>query len=546
MLSLGIIFSKDNSKEQLWLLCTILFLAIYILSRISRLNAVMPGEKIADLRFAMLGASYMIFTCFMFTMSYYQYRISRILTCVLFVFHTIIFVVSFNFDKNSLFYSSYMFEEGDLITKPGPLYFVHVFSLLVYLIIMIIGAILYKRKYRNKIDNITWVSIFSVSIIQSSFFFLHVVLKLMYINFPDVHDNTVFMIVYNFDKTEAYYVLFAAAIFIAVVRYRSSDLLGIASHAIVENINEIVVIFDKFGKKIYSNQYAENVLRTIAPSLEIFEKEMEGYREDKYYCIDNVFYELKRQNLNGGVFFTFTDNTQLIHEKFDLIEDVSKKNADFLRLQENLIRSFADMVELRDDTTGSHTKRTAYLVMQTANKLCALNYQPDILNDELMQYLEIAAVLHDIGKIAVPDAILNKQGKLTDEEFEIIKLHPKQGADIIEQAIQGVENTSYLQTAHDIALYHHEKWNGTGYPNGLCGEEIPVVARIMALADVYDALTAERPYKAAMSYEKATSIIKESIGSHFDPYIGEVFLEVLEEHAQEGRYGETHTYSKKQ
>lgn len=531
--SLVILFSKDSTKEQQWIFCTIIFLGIYILSCISNYKTEYIGEQITSLRFALFGASYMIFTCFMFTMSYYQYKLPYGLRIFLFMFHTIICVASFTFDRHKLFYTSYKFEDNLIVTTPGPLYIAHVISLFIYLIIMIIGAVKYKLKYRDKVDTITWFSILSVSIIQCGFFFAHVVIKLLYIYYPVIHNNKSFMFLYRFDTIEAYYVFFAIAIFVTVVRYKTSDLLGIASQMIIENLGEIVLIFDKFGKNIYSNIYAHNAFVIIDPTLDEFQKNIEKFRKDEYYYINGIYYEAKLHNINGGTAYTFTDNSSLISEKLSLIEDISRKNADLSRLQENLIRTFADMVEMRDGTTGSHTKRTAQLVMRTAQKLQELNYRPDVLNNELMQYLEMAAVLHDVGKIGIPDAILNKPGKLTNDEFELIKLHPGRGSYIIEHAIHGVENTQYLMTAHDIALYHHEKWNGAGYPKGLKEEEIPIPARIMALADVYDALVEKRPYKEPFTHEKAAAIIKDSLGTHFDPFIGEIFLDIVEEYHHE-------------
>ena len=142
-----------------------------------------------------------------------------------------------------------------------------------------------------------------------------------------------------------------------------------------------------------------------------------------------------------------------------------------------------------------------------------------------------SAPLHDIGKIQVSDTILNKPGKLTDEEFEIMKTHTTAGAEVIANAIKMVsaENSGYLNEAMDLAHYHHEKWNGTGYPCGLKGEETPLSARIMAVADVFDALISKRSYKEGFPFEKAMAIIDEGSGSHFDPQVAGAFLRASDE-----------------
>ena len=137
--------------------------------------------------------------------------------------------------------------------------------------------------------------------------------------------------------------------------------------------------------------------------------------------------------------------------------------------------------------------------------------------------------MHDIGKIIISDTILNKPGKLTPEEFEIMKTHASAGAKIVYEILGGIENIKYVEIASDIAHFHHEKWNGKGYPEGKKEKEIPLCARIMAVADVFDALISERCYKKAMSYEDAFNLIQNESGEHFDPQIVELFMELKDE-----------------
>jgi HD-GYP domain-containing protein (c-di-GMP phosphodiesterase class II) len=159
------------------------------------------------------------------------------------------------------------------------------------------------------------------------------------------------------------------------------------------------------------------------------------------------------------------------------------------------------------------------------DKLLDMNCYVDQLTPQFIYNVEHSAPLHDIGKISVSDTILNKPGKLTDEEFEIMKTHTTSGAVILDQVIEKVPESGYLTEAKNLAEFHHEKWNGKGYPHGLKGEDIPLSARIMAVADVFDALVSERCYKKAFSFEKAMSIIKEDAGSHFDPNVAEAFIQ---------------------
>ncbi len=194
------------------------------------------------------------------------------------------------------------------------------------------------------------------------------------------------------------------------------------------------------------------------------------------------------------------------------------------RMQSGMIRFMAEVVENRDDNTGGHIRRTAEYVESIAKELKRQGTYSDILTDRYMSDMVVAAPLHDIGKIHIPDAVLNKPGKLTEEEFEIMKTHTTAGEELLTHAKEELGESEYLNTAVEMAAYHHEWWNGKGYPYGISGEKIPLCARIMAVADVFDALTSKRCYKNAMPLEKAYAIIREESGTHFDPAVVEAFF----------------------
>lgn len=175
-------------------------------------------------------------------------------------------------------------------------------------------------------------------------------------------------------------------------------------------------------------------------------------------------------------------------------------------MQSGMITFMAEVVENRDDNTGGHIRRTAKYVESIAKELKRQDIYRDILTDRYMEDMVVAAPLHDIGKIHIPDAVLNKPGKLTEEEFEIMKTHTTAGEELLTHAKEELGESGYLNTAVEMAAYHHEWWNGEGYPYGISGEEIPLCARIMAVADVFDALTSKRCYKKAMPPEKAYAL----------------------------------------
>lgn len=199
------------------------------------------------------------------------------------------------------------------------------------------------------------------------------------------------------------------------------------------------------------------------------------------------------------------------------------------KMQDGLIVTMADMVENRDSDTGAHIQKTAAYVKIIVEGLKRKGYYAEKITPKFMSDVVRSAPLHDVGKINIPDAVLNKPGKLTDEEFEIMKTHTTAGKQIMEHAISTVEGDSYLKEARNMAAYHHERWDGRGYPERLHGEMIPLSARIMAVADVFDALTSPRVYKPAFPLEKALSIIEEGRGTQFDAKCVEVFMESLDE-----------------
>lgn len=198
-------------------------------------------------------------------------------------------------------------------------------------------------------------------------------------------------------------------------------------------------------------------------------------------------------------------------------------------MQSGMITLMAEIVENRDDNTGGHIRRTAKYVECIAMELKRQGKYLDILTDRYMRDMVVAAPLHDIGKIHIADAILNKPGKLTEEEFEVMKTHTAAGQELLIRAKKELGESGYLNMAVEMAAYHHEWWNGKGYPYGINGEEIPLCARIMAVADVFDALTSKRCYKSAMPLEKAYAIIREESGTHFDPIVVEAFFAAVED-----------------
>ena len=268
-----------------------------------------------------------------------------------------------------------------------------------------------------------------------------------------------------------------------------------------------------------NSEIIENIRRYIEDPLKNhfiknFEKQV--YKID----IDTLF----DGHVNRGYILYMQDDTKnrkyisLLNKFNDRLKDeVAEKTDHIVKMHDNLILGMATMVESRDNSTGSHIKRTSDII-----KFLVEEIQKDTsteklnLTNDFCHNLIKAAPMHDLGKIAVDDAVLRKPGRFTPEEFEIMKKHAPEGAHIVHEILKETDDNLFHTIAENVAHYHHERWDGSGYPEGLKGEDIPLEARIMAIADVYDALVSKRVYKEAMNFKKADSIMLESFGKHFD------------------------------
>ncbi|NLJ99914.1 MAG: two-component system response regulator [Clostridia bacterium] len=213
-----------------------------------------------------------------------------------------------------------------------------------------------------------------------------------------------------------------------------------------------------------------------------------------------------------------------------LEEEVRRRIKEISTVQEASIMAMASLAEMRDDETGSHLKRVRFYIKELAEYMGKMKEYRDVLTPERIRLIVLSSPLHDIGKIGIPDEILLKPGPLSSEEYEFMKKHTILGGNAIESAERLIGDArTFLSCTREIAYYHHEKWDGSGYPLGLSGEDIPLPARLMAVVDAYDALTSRRVYKDAVPHEKAVAVIKEDSGKHFDPNVVHAFLKLQKE-----------------
>lgn len=255
--------------------------------------------------------------------------------------------------------------------------------------------------------------------------------------------------------------------------------------------------------------------------------------EDLYFelHVNEIFH---RGDKKIGRFIELIDRTDEVkytltirEHNENLEKEVELKTEDLLHIKDKMVYGMASMIESRDNSTGGHIKRTSDVVKIFADRLNKSGKWN--LPQDYVEMVAKAAPMHDLGKITVNDSVLRKNGRFTNHEYEEMKKHSEEGAKIVEEILRDAEDEQFVNIAKNIAHYHHEQWDGKGYPLGLVRTNIPLEARIMALADVFDALVSKRCYKEAYTYDQAFSIISDSLGTHFDPELGKVFIECRDE-----------------
>ena len=313
-----------------------------------------------------------------------------------------------------------------------------------------------------------------------------------------------------------------------VAQYKNNKVLTITSFV----ASMVLIIVSVYGTLLFGI-YDANLMKPLT-------------KEEAKDFLNRV--ELFKTNRMGSIIFHYVIPRMLCIAAIDYIGiSISKRNNEMINteialsnkvaegiiaksnMQNAVIEHLADIIESRDIETGEHIKRTKQYVSILVNKMKNEEKYRKELDPLMCEYIINSAPLHDIGKIAVSDLILCKPGKLTEEEFNKMKTHTTKGGEIIENILHDLGNEDFLRVAFDIATSHHEKWNGDGYPYGKKGEEIPLPGRIMAIADVFDALVSKRIYKSPMPMDEAIQVIIHDAGTHFDPDIVEVFKEVKEE-----------------
>jgi len=507
----------------------------YLISKSTSVHEIIIGIKITY-----IGGCYLNLFLINAILDLSDLNVSKKTRLLLFSISTLTFLPTLTIGYYPLFYKSItgdFVEHQFVITKVyGPFHTVYYIQLILYLLLSIVINIYSARKkltVSNKIIKLLMLCELSSALC----FFLGKLISYPMLDFVPLG-----------------YDLSAAILLFIVRRIALCDVTGTIIDSIALNGETGFITFNEEFSYLGSNALA----RTLFPALNQLKVDKPAFKNpqikeelishikefiinenknnwfknfgDKIYQIDiKRMYDGKKRN---GYILYIQDDTKdqnyisLLNGFNDKLRDeVNQKTNHIIEMHNNLILSMATMVESRDNSTGGHIKRTSDVVNILIDEILK-DKNPDALklSADFCHNIIKAAPMHDLGKIAVDDAVLRKPGRFTDEEFEKMKTHAAEGARIVHEILKGTDDIAFHLLAENVAHYHHERWDGSGYPEGLKGEEIPLEARIMAVADVYDALVSKRVYKEAMSFEKADSIMMESFGKHFDKQLERYYV----------------------
>ena len=406
------------------------------------------------------------------------------------------------------------------------------FYIIIYgYIIMGISTLIYSFFKKHNVSKKSVLTLFLLEIVNTALFIISRIL-----NFP-------------FEIMSAMYVLDGWILLYILRRTTMYNIKDCVNSSLEKQKTYGYIVFDNKKNYLGCNDVAEKIVPELKncvvdsqvdnlPKMKIFLDWIKEYTkrftndfnyeydEKHYQCvIERIWYKEKP----CGYIIELHEETEkwkylemMSSYNFKLEERIRDKIQHIQNIQSQILLGIASVVENRDDSTGGHIKRTSDVIRILVDVIREKNILQ--LSDSFCEDLIKAAPMHDLGKIGIDDKILRKPGRLTEEEFTIMQSHVVKSAQLVEKILKGVEEEHFVKVAINVAKHHHEKWNGMGYPDKLKGEEIPLESRIMAIADVYDALVSKRCYKEPMSFEQAYNVMIESMGSHFDPNLESVFI----------------------
>lgn len=524
-----------------------LFIAMYLLMVFSSIGYLYLGisktteEALLATKILYIGAEFIPFVMLAILSRYIEFKQHKIVMGVGYILAFVYFTLITIFVKDGgIFYKSASIASLNgssyLVKEYGPLHiFTYIYSILY--ILALIGLFAYAFTKLKKFSYKNLLLIVSIVLVVMIFSFISKIISPAYDLMPYGYAIGGALILSLIHRMNIYDIDYAMNINLANKKFYACLAFDLSGNFLGCNETAYELYPDLRSQNI-DTPLKDEELKEIVKKLTVG---IDNPEIDQFEHIDRdgrcFLYTLQRNQINGkdySYLLTIEDDTEqmkyvhlLENYSDELKEAVEEKTKHIEEIQGKIILAMANMVETRDESTGGHVKRTSALVNIIAKsiKKNKIYDKPD----EFYVHVMKAAPMHDLGKITISNDILNKPGRFTPEEFEIMKTHSEMGEKMVNVVLDGVQDEEFVRIAKNIARFHHEKYGGGGYPDNLKGEEIPVEARIMALADVYDALVSKRCYKEPMSFEQAAKIIEESMGPHFDPLLKPVFEECREE-----------------
>ncbi len=533
VLCIFLMFHQKTSSQQQTTLFSFVLMGIisfgyWFLIQSKDLNSACLSQKMIY-----IGSSNIFYCMLRFYAAYCNISIKKIIQRILVIANICVMLLAVTFDKHKLFYKSVKLSVNidgatKLVKEYGPAHSVFAVLMAGYVTSIMIMCIINFRHSKTKRSKKNTLILFLVVLSPTVMYICDRVYR------PDFYLVPYGIIISQILTLDLVYEL---GIY---------DFNNTAQEYAYDALDDAVLTIDNF----YHFKGCNNKAKELFPSLKtitiddgigsidnILFEIIVNHNINDFTLNDRIYYpEIKkiknRDKIMGFViwFYDVTaerEKTELLKNyQKDLEHEVMIKTAKLQEVQEKVILGFANVIESRDNITGGHIKRTSTYINILIEGLVSENIYTDILTPSYIAHIKLAAPLHDIGKIAVPDIILNKKGRFNLEEFKIMKNHTTLGARIIDETLSGLDDLEYYHLARELALYHHERWDGSGYPEGLKGLDIPLCARIMAVVDVFDALVSERPYKQAYPVSTVYKIIENESGKQFDPTLVECFVKV--------------------
>lgn len=502
------------------------------------------GEALVGLKFTYIGGCFILLAAMFLIFNICGVNINPWIRGSLVLVSTLVYVSSLTIGHTSLFYKTtptLAFSSdgvGYIADKNYGVMHTMFYALVISYYLATIAVLVYSFIKKKQVSRkVLVLVVISVTIAFVGFFGGRLVTKVMGFNEVELLPAT-----YNLGMI--LYLVIAS-------RLRLYDASDSVTDSLVQRGDTGFVSFDSKKRYLGSNDTAKQMIEEINTYIvdhEVSEhpiaKEyilplIESFKQDNnndkcFVELNNKTYLLHMGQLKVGLFYKgyqllISDDTQnqefiklIQNYNSQLEKEVAEKTQGILDLQNKLVLGMATMIEGRDNSTGGHIKRTSDCMRMLIETMREEGFPG--LTDSFCFNIVRAAPMHDLGKITIDDAILRKPGKFTPEEFAIMKTHAAEGARIVKQILDGTDDTEFMKLAINVAHYHHERWDGSGYPEGLKGEEIPFESRVMAVVDVYDALVSKRVYKEKMTFEQADKIILEGMGSQFDKALEPYYL----------------------